>query len=76
MRGAFRLINSQYGKCLLRHLLFDKKISQFELSIRTGIDSSLISKYVNNKKEMTLLTAYKIAKVLNCKIEELYDWQK
>lgn len=63
------------GRCLLQQRLRERKMSQIELSLATGISESMISKYANNYKVMSLKQAKLISDVLHCLIEELYDWQ-
>lgn len=62
------------GRCLLLSLLRDRKMTQVDLAIITDISVTQINKYVHNKKEMSLGTAYIIASAINCKIEDLYEW--
>lgn len=51
-------------------------MSQVDLAIKTGINDTLINKYVNDKKKMSLENAYLIADTLGCRIEDLYSWMK
>lgn len=62
------------GKCLLSDRLKKADLTQVELSELTNISKSQISEYVNNKHIMSLETARIISKVLNCYIEDLYEW--
>lgn len=48
-----------------------KSINQEELSKRTGIPQSAISKYINGEREPGFFKVDKIAKALGCSIEEL-----
>lgn len=63
------------GKCLLEDLLDKSKMTKTQLSDRTGIKLSQISRYLGNDGHMSLSTARKISKVLNCKIDDLYEWK-
>lgn len=63
------------GKSLLADRLKKADLTQVELSELTGIPKSQISEYVNNKHTMSLVTAYNISRVLNCRIEDLYNWK-
>jgi len=49
-----------------------KRITQKELSKRTGIPQSDISKIVNDEKEIWLVTAFKIANAVNCTVDYLW----
>jgi DNA-binding Xre family transcriptional regulator len=63
------------GKCLLRHLLRKRRMTQVELIHRTGISKSNMSRYVNNIDKMNIDTAATIAYALGCRIEDLYEWE-
>lgn len=51
-------------------------MTQQELAARTGMTSSFISDKINNrgKHGMWLSSAKKIAVVLDCSIDDLYEW--
>lgn len=61
------------GRCLLKDLLKNRKMTQQELANQLGITVQQVNKYVLNKQKMSYETAFKIAEVLNCKMEELYE---
>lgn len=56
----------------MREIMLIKRITQEELSKRTGIKQSEISLIINDRKEIYLKTAKKIAKALGKPIE--YIW--
>ena len=58
-------------KTRLKELLEEKNITQSELSRRSGIYQATISKYANNKIEMSLSNAYIISRCLGVDIIEL-----
>ena len=58
-------------KTRLKKLLEEKKITQSELARRSGLNQATISKYANNKIEMSLSNAYIIARCLGVEIIEL-----
>ncbi|TLS37775.1 helix-turn-helix domain-containing protein [Pseudalkalibacillus caeni] len=63
------------GRCLLRKRLREVKMTQMELSLKTGIPLQQISDYVNHRrKSMSLNTAKTIATELSCNIDDLYEW--
>jgi DNA-binding XRE family transcriptional regulator len=62
------------GRCLLRERLNDCRMTQNELAYRMGITAQQINKYVLNKQRMSLQVAKNIAVILNCHIDDLYDW--
>lgn len=63
------------GSCLLSDQLRKADLTQAELAELTNIHKSQISEYVNNKHVMSLESAKTISYVLNCSIEELYQWK-
>lgn len=62
------------GKCLLKRHLKHRKLSQIELSHRTGISYDMINHYANNRKTMNLVSAKSIANALNVTIDDLYEF--
>lgn len=62
------------GRCLLRDLLRDARMTQKELAMRLGVTSQQVSKHVRDIQRMSIQVAYNIASILNCKIEDLYEW--
>lgn len=70
------------GRCRLRQLLKERKMSQSELARLSGRSRQKISDYVNDKKMMSYETALDIAFIIGCLAEDLYvlhlngDWQK
>lgn len=66
----------EVGKCLLRDHLKDARMSQLELANRLGVTSQQINKYVWGTQGMSLQVAFNIASILNCRIEDLYEWHE
>jgi putative transcriptional regulator len=66
---------NEVGHCLLQHLLDKKKMTQIELSRRTGISKQQISDYINNRRIMSLKNARIISRALGCIIDDLYKWK-
>jgi DNA-binding XRE family transcriptional regulator len=62
------------GKCLLSDKLLQARMTQQELADRLGVTRQQINHYTSNNRIMTLPIAANIAVVLNCKIEDLYEW--
>ena len=60
----------EFGIRLYR-LMYNKGITQPELSEMTGITQSNISNYINGRKTPSFYTVDKIARALDCSIEEL-----
>ncbi|MEN2765727.1 helix-turn-helix transcriptional regulator [Ornithinibacillus xuwenensis] len=62
------------GRCLLRYRLQQAGMSQQELSEKLGVTKQQINSYVLNKRMMSLRIAKNISSIINCNIEELYEW--
>src|SRR5699024_2623946 len=62
------------GRCLLRYRLQDSNMTQQELADAMSISVQQINKYVLNKQRMSIEVARNIAVILNCHIEDLYEW--
>ncbi|MYL41785.1 helix-turn-helix transcriptional regulator [Virgibacillus salexigens] len=62
------------GRCLLRYRLNDAQMNQEELSAKLGVTSQQVNKYVRNRQKMSLQVAKNIASILDCQIEDLYEW--
>lgn len=68
------MITVDVGHCLLKSILKQKKISQQELALATGINKQDISNYANDRRVMSLKTAKRISTALNCSMDVLYEW--
>lgn len=66
----------EVGKPKLADLLRKADMTQAELSELTGIPKSSISGYVKGDHIMSLVSAYRISRVLKCNIENLYNWKR
>lgn len=62
------------GKCLLPLLLKESRITQSELADKLNVTKQQVNKYSTNKRVMSLSTAKNVATILNCRVEELYEW--
>lgn len=62
------------GRCLLREILHSKDMTQLELAELMYVSEQQINKYVNDRQGMTYQVAGNIASVLNCRMEDLYEW--
>ncbi|PLR72222.1 helix-turn-helix transcriptional regulator [Bacillus sp. UMB0728] len=63
------------GKCLLLNLLNKRYMTQVDLSEKTGISKQQINEYIANTRLMTIYNAKLIADVLDCCIDDLYEWK-
>lgn len=51
-------------------------MTQQQLSDRLGVTVQQVNKYVRDKQKMSLKVAKNIAAILNCNIEDLYEWDE
>lgn len=58
-------------RCRLKHIMHIRCINQKELSERTGIPEATISRYITGENIPSFLKVEKIARVLNCSLDEL-----
>lgn len=62
------------GSCLLRDILYKRKMTIQELANHLGVSRQQVSKWVNGRKKMSLETAVNVSIVLNVNILDLYEW--
>lgn len=62
------------GRCLLQDCLQKSGMTQSELAKRLNVTRQQINKYAYNKQRMSLQVAKNISAILNCSIEDLYEW--
>ena len=60
-------------KCNLKDLRKYARMTQADLSAKTDITISMISEYENNKSTPTIYSLWKIAKALDCKVDDIYS---
>lgn len=51
-------------------------MSQRDLAIKLGVTVQQINKYVTDRQRMSIEVAKNISAILNCQIEDLYEWIK
>ena len=57
----------------LKQILIDKNISAKDLASQLNISEVNISRYLNNKRKMSVVILYRISKLLNVSMEDLID---
>ena len=62
-------------RCLLRNLLHAADMEQSELADLLGVRVQQVNKYVLDKQKMSIQVAKNIAAILNCEIDDLYEWE-
>lgn len=62
------------GRCLLREKLRKADMTQLELADRLQVKEQQINKYVNDRQGMHIQVAKNISAILNCSMDDLYEW--
>lgn len=62
------------GRCLLRYRLQKAEMSQQELADRLGVKKQQVNSYVMGERKMSLTTAKNISEIIDCNIDDLYEW--
>lgn len=62
------------GRCLLSDRLLKRNMTQQQLADRLHVTKQQIHSYTTNKRKMDLVTAKNISELLDCTIEDLYEW--
>ncbi|GIN22645.1 helix-turn-helix transcriptional regulator [Siminovitchia fordii] len=60
----------------IRVRLAELNIKQQDLSEKIGVTKQTMSAWVNGKTMPTLETAFKIAKILGCKVDDLFVYEE
>lgn len=62
-------------KLLIREVIKEKGFTNKEVANLMGVDQNTISRYAKGRIKITLESAAKLARVLNCKVDDLYKWE-
>lgn len=63
----------ELGRCLLDDCLKKAGLTRADLVKKTGISRFRLSEYASKERDMTLATAYTIAKAIGCSEKALYQ---
>lgn len=64
----------RFGRSRLPELLGKNKMSQAEFARRIDVSEAYVSQVIKGKTTFSLLKAKHASDVLNCNIEDLYEW--
>lgn len=67
-------MTERIGRCRLRSILRARKLRQNRFAEMVGMSKQQVNDYVNNRVIMSIETARRFAKVLDCQIDDLYEW--
>lgn len=59
----------------LREIMYEKNITQRQLSEISGVSEGSISNFINKKKMISLKSLNNISKALGCEIQELLPYE-
>lgn len=62
------------GRCLLQEKLDNAKLTQSDLANMLEVPRQQVNRYVHDRQRMSIELARNIASILNCQIEDLYEW--
>lgn len=62
-------------KSRLKIRLAELHMKQNDLASELGVTKQTLSLWVNGKSSPTLETAFKIAKLLDCKVDDLFEYE-
>ncbi|WP_235440048.1 helix-turn-helix domain-containing protein [Paenibacillus sp. DMB20] len=74
LKGENHLKRVSRGRCLLSYLLAARGINQSEYALRSGRSQRMISHFCNNERVMLPEDMYTASRILNCRMEDLYEW--
>lgn len=64
-----------YGRSRLPELLKSRGITKTEFARRMGFSPPMVSHVINGDTRFSLLQAKRASDILNCNIEDLYEWK-
>lgn len=64
----------QVGRCHLRELLLKNDMTQVELAEKLNVMPQQIQHYIQDNRVMSLKVAKNISTILNCTMDDLYEW--
>lgn len=66
-------MSNRESRCLLKKLLKERRMTQQDLAVLTGISRQRINDYASDRVIMSYHTAKIIASALRCLMEDLYS---
>lgn len=68
------MVNLQMGRSRLPELLISKNLTPAEFSRELKVSEAFVSQVISGKRKFSFLMAARAAKILECKMEDLYFW--
>ncbi|WP_299831285.1 helix-turn-helix transcriptional regulator [uncultured Metabacillus sp.] len=69
--GVFTMLKSK-----IKVKLAELEMKQQDLAEKLGVTKQTLSSWVNGRSVPTLETAFKIASILDCKVDDLYTYKE
>lgn len=63
-------------KSKIKVMLVEKDIKQYEFADKLGIKPQTLSSWITNTNTPTLNHAFKLAKELGCKVDDLWEYKE
>lgn len=63
------------GRSRLPELLKQTKMNQAEFARRINVSEPFVTRIINGEKKLSLLKAKEASMVLDCYIDDLYEWE-
>lgn len=67
-------MKAKTGRCLLPELLTERQLTVTAFADQLQAKPALLHDYIEGRRVMPLRNAKAIAQVLDCRIEDLYEW--
>ncbi len=61
-------------KCYINEWITKRGYKKGWIADRLGVSRESVSKWANNKSTPSLETAFKLAAILNCKVDDLWEY--
>lgn len=68
------MVGVSIKRCLLRDRRLQSGFTQEQLARLMNVSATRISEYENGKRSMNVLTLKKIAYILNCSMDDIYEF--
>lgn len=65
-----------YGRSRLPELLNRRRTTKSEFARRMDFTPSMVSQIISGHKRFSLLQAKRASDILDCQIEDLYEWKE
>lgn len=64
----------QFGRSRLPELLAQARLKQTDFAKRMKLSDTMVSRIISGEKRLSLLRAKQASDILDCQIDDLYEW--